>query len=306
MEKFLDNVVSIHVEPTTKCNASCPGCPRNNWGYGLKNDFKLIDINVDFLINFLKKCKNLSHIHLCGNRGDPAAYAHLNDLLSELSIDNKEYNITMHTNGSLRSTTWWADLGSYKSNQLEVTFSIDGLEDTNHIYRQGTNFNKIIDNAKAYIDVGGNAVWKFLTFKHNQHQVEEAKELSYKLGFSQFYTEMPYVTEARNWKTNESYDLELPSQTVSIEVEQVQNINANDSSDIENNWVNPHDCRHLTFWDTHGKYSLFMSADGVIHPCCFWEDERKEIYDFESLDLDTEFSQGLYRTTCLEVCGTVK
>ena len=28
----------LHVEPTTKCNASCPGCPRNNNGFGIKKD----------------------------------------------------------------------------------------------------------------------------------------------------------------------------------------------------------------------------------------------------------------------------
>ena len=101
----------------------------------------------------------------------------------------------------------------------------------------------------------------------------------YKQAVSQLKEKLEKNFKQKNESQKESYDLELPSQTVSIEVEQVQNINANDSSDIENNWVNPHDCRHLTFWDTHGKYSLFMSADGVIHPCCFWEDERKEIYD---------------------------
>jgi len=304
---MLEKVVSIHVEPTTRCNASCPGCPRNNFGYGLKEGLELIDIDVDFLVNFFRRCNNLTRVHLCGNRGDPAAYKYLKDFLLELSLHNKAYNITMHTNGSLRSTAWWADLGKYKSNALEVTFSIDGLADTNHIYRQGTNFTKIIDNAKSFINAGGNAVWKFLTFEHNQHQIEEAKQLATEMGFINFYTEMPYITEARDWKTNQSYELVLPIQNCSIEVIQTQNINSNDFSNVnKNNWVNPSDCRHLKAWDEYGTYSLFISADGIIHPCCFWEDERKESYSIESLDLDKEFSQGIYRKTCLEVCGTVK
>jgi len=310
---MLEKVVSIHVEPTTRCNASCPGCPRNNFGYGLKEGLKLIDIDVNFLTNFFNKCFNLAHVHLCGNRGDPIAYKHLKSLLSSLPIN--KYSVTIHTNGSLRSTAWWAELGKYKSNALEVTFSIDGLADTNHIYRQATSFNKIIDNAKAFIDAGGNAVWKFLTFKHNQHQVEEARELASNLGFIDFYTELPYITDAYHWRTNQGYiAMELPEEENSVDVEQLhlQNINNFETEQtriakIENNmWVNPSDCRHLKVWDDYGMYSLFISADGIIHPCCFWEDERKESYSIESLDLDNEFSQGIYRKTCLEVCGTVK
>ena len=33
----------------------------------------------------------------------------------------------------------------------QVDFNIDGLEDTNHLYRRNTDFNKIINNAQAFI-----------------------------------------------------------------------------------------------------------------------------------------------------------
>ena len=65
-------------------------------------------------------------------------------------------------------------------------FGIDGLEDTNHIYRQGTVFKQIIRNVKAFIQAGGRAQWDFIVFKHNEHQVEKAGELSKKLGFEIF------------------------------------------------------------------------------------------------------------------------
>lgn len=41
-------------------------------------------------------------------------------------------------------------------------------------------------NAKAFIDAGGRAEWDYLIFKHNEHQVDEAKELSNKMGFHSF------------------------------------------------------------------------------------------------------------------------
>ena len=65
-------------------------------------------------------------------------------------------------------------------------FSIDGLEDTNHIYRVGVQFEKVIQNAKAYIDAGASAHWDMLVFDHNKHQVEQCKQLADKMGFTWF------------------------------------------------------------------------------------------------------------------------
>ena len=36
-----DKVTMLHVEPTSKCNASCPGCPRNNYGFGVNTNLIL-------------------------------------------------------------------------------------------------------------------------------------------------------------------------------------------------------------------------------------------------------------------------
>ena len=37
----------------------------------------------------------------------------------------------------------------------EVNFSVDGLEDTNHLYRQGVKWEKVEDNMVAFCDAGG-------------------------------------------------------------------------------------------------------------------------------------------------------
>jgi tetratricopeptide (TPR) repeat protein len=67
-----------------------------------------------------------------------------------------------------------------------VTFSIDGLADTNSIYRQNTNWDKIMQSVNSFIQAGGKAVWHYLIFEHNQHQVESARTLAEKLGFVEF------------------------------------------------------------------------------------------------------------------------
>jgi sulfatase maturation enzyme AslB (radical SAM superfamily) len=67
-----------------------------------------------------------------------------------------------------------------------MIFSIDGLEDTNHIYRRNVKWDKLISNVKSFINAGGVAEWDYLVFKHNEHQLEEAEKFSKELGFKFF------------------------------------------------------------------------------------------------------------------------
>lgn len=311
LKRVADNMHGLHVELTTKCNAWCPGCPRSNNGFGLKEGHKLIDLDPDHLLDFVSRMPKLRDILLCGNRGDPIAYNKINYLLENLYQQERMINVDIHTNGGLRSTNWWRDLARQRRNYdkfMQVFFSIDGLQDTNHIYRQGTDFNKIINNAKSFIDAGGIANWRFLIFKHNAHQIEEARTLSKEIGFSDFITETPYIPiEARNWQTGEHYILSADNdQEDDPDITKQSIVNAN-IFDIEheNNWVDVKECQHATLQHS-GNYRNFISAEGIIYPCCYWEDERKETYNIETLDIITEFSNRMYRNTCLEVCGTTK
>ena len=70
--------------------------------------------------------------------------------------------------------------------QHRVVFALDGLADTHHLYRVGTRFEDIIDNAKAFILAGGIAEWVFIKFKHNEHQVKQAQLMAEELGFHHF------------------------------------------------------------------------------------------------------------------------
>ena len=45
---------------------------------------------------------------------------------------------------------------------------------------------KIINNASAFIHVGGDARWDMLVFAHNEHQVDDCEKMSKQLGFKGF------------------------------------------------------------------------------------------------------------------------
>jgi sulfatase maturation enzyme AslB (radical SAM superfamily) len=63
----------------------------------------------------------------------------------------------------------------YFNNSRCITFSIDGLEDTNKIYRINSEWESIMNGFNTIKKYGIKTVWKFIVFRHNQHQIEEAK-----------------------------------------------------------------------------------------------------------------------------------
>lgn len=187
MYKYEDIRV-LHLEVTDKCNAACPMCARNING-GEDNpqlpevELTLEDAVAMFTPEFVAQ---LDRMYMCGNYGDPIAARDTLEIFRYFRQNNPNMNLSLHTNGSAKAADWWAELARTLGKKGYVVFSIDGLEDTNHLYRQNTIFSKIMTNAQAFIDAGGRARWDYIVFAHNEHQVEEAEALANKMGFEKF------------------------------------------------------------------------------------------------------------------------
>jgi MoaA/NifB/PqqE/SkfB family radical SAM enzyme len=179
---------SIHLEITNNCQASCPMCSRNIHG-GLENPLlKLNSWTLDDFKTIMSKelLDQIDSYYFCGNFGDPILN---NDLVLMCEYSTSvapDTRISIHTNGGARNTAWWHSLAKALPANHRVVYALDGLEDTHHLYRIGTDFNKILENAQAFINAGGIAEWAFIRFKHNEHQVDDARELATKLGFKTF------------------------------------------------------------------------------------------------------------------------
>ncbi len=179
-------ITQLEIELTSRCNASCPQCIRNDYGGKTWPTLPLVDIDLEILKNSLMPlAKQLNHIRLCGTYGDPCVYKNLIELIDWIH-QHSSCTITINTNASMHTPSWWAQLAQKLNDQDKVHFGIDGLEDTHHLHRKGTNFKKIINNLKAFNQAGGHSVWSFIVFEHNQHQVEAAQILSQELGCKQF------------------------------------------------------------------------------------------------------------------------
>ena len=180
------SITQIEIELTTRCNASCPQCIRNDHGGKTWPTLPMVDIDLKTLTDSLTPIiSQLDHIRLCGTYGDPCIYKNLIDLIVWIH-QHSSCKITINTNASMHSPEWWINLAQHLNAQDKVYFGIDGLEDTHHLHRKGTDFKKIIKNLRAFNQAGGHSVWSFIVFEHNQHQVDEAQTLSHELGCEHF------------------------------------------------------------------------------------------------------------------------
>ena len=266
MFKF-EQLERIHLEITSNCQASCPMCPRNFHG-GIENpNLVLADWSLDdFKFIFNKELLfQLKGFYFCGNFGDPILNDNLIDMVAYAAQVNPNTGIRIHTNGGARKTDWWERLAKALPKKHSVHFALDGLEDTQHLYRIGTTYDTVVRNAKAFIDAGGKATWTFIRFKHNEHQVEEAQRRAKELGFENFivknttrFTGGANKFEVYDKKGNVTHYLEPPSNN---------KIHQNDTTVIE---------KHQEFIQKTTvncmvleQKEIYIDAFKRVYPCCF-------------------------------------
>lgn len=226
MFNFKD-INSFQVETSTYCNLACPLCPRHIMGTsvltpGLRQEHIMAPQWKKFLENMegVVTEDNPCNLVFCGCHGDPCMTPDWEEIIIETA--KRPYMIDVETNGSIKSAESWARVGKaiaegekkYPNIEKVITFSIDGLEDTNKLYRIGVKHDRVMANAKAYIEAGGRARWKFIVFEHNQHQVEEARQLAKDMGFWEFDKHVSTRNFEYNWqeleKKNEEARANLP------------------------------------------------------------------------------------------------
>ena len=163
------------------CARNINGGETNPWIHDA--ELSLEDIKKIFPNEFIQQ---LNHMYMCGNFGDPIVAKDTLEIFRHFRSMNSDILLSMNTHGSARQESWWVELASILGDKGYVIFSIDGLDDTNDLYRRGSDFTRIMKNAKAFIEAGGNAHWEYLVFAHNEHQVDRARDLAETMGFTKF------------------------------------------------------------------------------------------------------------------------
>ena len=258
----LTKIKKFIFETSNYCNLHCPQCPRFDAKGYLDKDISLKHLSfTNIQKNFnLDAMPALTDIMFEGDYGDPM----MNPQICEFVEFFKDITVTIVTNGSIRNPSFYKQLAEYDN--VRITFSIDGLEDTNHIYRINANWNKIISNVKAYTDAGGKAKWKYLIFEHNQHQVSEARKLATNLGceFKAKYTNRNF------WQDNVwpvyidgkyQYDLTMANDTNSLSLN-------TKTHDIAKLHMDPDTFKSPSCHGWMDIGELYVNCYGHLLPCC--------------------------------------
>ena len=214
----------------------------------------------------------LDKMFMCGDYGDPAAGRHTLNIYRMFRKLNKQIVLGMNTNGALRSTSWWQELANILNQPRDyVVFSIDGLEDTNHIYRRGVKWSRLMQNAAAFIAAGGSAHWDMLVYRHNQHQVDECEQLARDMGFTWFRAKVskrPFIN-----------GLEFPI-----------------------GWRDPVQQTGAIHCQALKESSMYIDAQGREHPCCWLGNTQT---DFVTMAQVQESWATIPHPVCKQTCSSV-
>jgi len=285
----LETLSEINFELSSHCNSKCPQCPRYDMLGRVHKDLNVTHLDVNIIKKLpIEKMRNLKTVSFCGNFGDPLMHPQLNEIVN--FFQNQQISIS--TNASLRSRQWWSELGTNKN--VSVTFCIDGIGKEHELYRRNTSYEKIIENAKSFIQAGGTADWQFIVFKHNEHQINEAKKLSEELGFKEIDFMYSDRFDTNNkWKVYDNneylYDLEKSSHQTTLR----ESLNVPEG---EKYWklLNKKKGAISCIWSEEKR--LYIHSDGTVYPCCMLGSVqsgknieklmlKKLVKDFKQIDL---------------------
>lgn len=234
-------------------------------------DLKIDQIKKIFPVDFLQQLKR---IYLCGNYGDPMMARDTLPAFEYFRESNPALKLEIFSNGSGRNEKWWARLAELG---VEAHFGIDGIGETNAIYRRNTQFDLILKNVRAFIQAGGAAHWDYIVFRHNEHEIEKARSLSQELGFrtfrtkktGRFFSNQKGQVKDRQEVLNEAGELEYYLETP-----------------LNKDYFNPSLQKEAAIEKQYGSFdayldqtevqckvgqekSLFVSAEGLAFPCCW-------------------------------------
>jgi hypothetical protein len=274
------NVKKMQVEITNYCQARCPECAREKiFLHGIDETTPYVfETNTNYVTVTQFKSwfdkdtwDDLQLIDICGNYDEPCTnpdFLKIVEWIVTSDLFNKNLQVNIATNGGVRDTKFWKELGLLTSThrnvkggpRIRVVWGIDGLEDTNHLYRRNVKWDKLQENFRAYIAAKGNAYWQFIYFKHNEHQDELAKQRSIEEGF-----------KGMKWRGARSDGKENEVKPV---LGKYETPNAKPMTEVK--------CKALERLNYHGyDTGLYITNQGWLLPCCWWgtKSTMREVYE---------------------------
>lgn len=271
-----EEITFVQIDHTSRCNLMCPQCARVYKGQ-VNPEMPIGELSLDDYKRIWtpELIKNV-HTHVqCGNYGDVVASNNIIECLDWMRSQGSTANIIILTNGSARNKEWWTDLCKVIGDRGKIVFSVDGLVDTNPIYRVNSNFDKIMENARTVIEAGVKTRWDYLVFGHNEHQIEEAKKIAKEIGFREFSTKLTnrFINE-KNYTGQSKTELKEEVKTRKGEYEIIASETYKPKSASKFDWI----VENYGSWDNYvnktninckfkNKNGIFVDFEARLWPC---------------------------------------
>ena len=218
----------------------------------------------------------LKKVMLC-NWGEPFLNK---DLIKEISIIKKKYDFNLMVSSNLNTKLSHEQATNLINSGLNALIcSIDGAtQEVYEQYRKKGNLNIVIENLKLLTKIKKEKnslepmiIWRYLVFKHNEHELDKAKKLAKEIGVDEIKFTKPWCPE--DWISS------LP---------QYSNYKINDKNKKEYKQLSKQ-CYCL--WTT-----IVVNANGSVSPCCSVENEKDDFGNFFEQSLFKLWNNKNYQT----------
>ena len=272
----------LYFDPASMCNLQCPFCPtgRGKGRKGFKMDFETFKHIIDHL------GEDVFHIGFY-NWGEPLLNRDFENMIRYLQ---KYYISTeVSTNISLQlSPERIKDI--IESGLDKIIFSVDGATQKNYEkYRKNGDLELVFKNMKMFVDekIKQNSsielLWRFFVFKHNENEVELAKQKAAEIGvdikFASPFVDRNSVTE---WASTlkefppQLFDFSLDFRTKEGQVKSLKTGTLN----------NEEFTRKIKFADSGCDWLWFsgvLNSNGGLAPCCITIGENDDFGNVSEL-----------------------
>ena len=257
--------VVAYVEPTLACNLRCPACPT-----GLQLELRpaatlkpemfraLVDEIGDYVF----------HLYMY-NWGEPFLHKDTPELIAYAK--QKHMTITLSSNMSVPLSDDYVDR-IVQSGLDTLVVSLDGTTpETYGLYRRKGDFDLVRRNLRRLQDAKqrlGRTTpelqWQFLVFRHNEHQIPEARAVYREWGADTLLLAPPELPR------DEAFGLEAPTIPEFNRYRDDHPVHARERAVLKEGRA----CSWL--------YGVFvMNPNGQVSPCCATADEKDDFSRYE-------------------------
>jgi len=185
--RLVSRPYKLCIDVSNKCNLGCPYCPtgrKDESGRGKGN------ISYDTFREILDDLPTVTTLELF-NWGEPFFNPELPRLIEYASRRRITTVISSNLSFKLRDEVIRDVI---RGGLTYLTGAIDGADQASYeVYRRGGKFDYAVANLRRFAEIKRemgveypHLCWQFLVFKHNEHQIEEARRLAHDVGADSF------------------------------------------------------------------------------------------------------------------------